>query len=235
MAGHTQAGGHATDSIAEKTATAGVTVDGLLIKDGGITLAAAGIFKIGASFPGITDANGNEILTFGQTASAVNQVKIINAATGTPIIIEAEGEDTNIDFQLKAKGTGRVKKRTVLEFQVVGPAVDTATGNGKFMITIPKELDGMNLVAVHAAVYTAGVDDTLDIQIRNITDSVDMLSTVITIDSTEVGSDTAAAPAVIDAAKDDVAEYDRIAIDVDAVHSGTAAKGLTLRLEFELP
>jgi hypothetical protein len=36
LAEHNQSGGHTTDTIAEKTSGAGVTVDGLLIRDGGI-------------------------------------------------------------------------------------------------------------------------------------------------------------------------------------------------------
>lgn len=124
LAGHTQAGGHATDTIAEKTAGAGVTVDGLLIKDGGITLAAAGIFKLGASFPGITDANGNELLKFTQTASAVNEITIKNEATGNAVSIEATGGDTNINLDLKGKGTGGVSPH----FGTAGIADHDATG-----------------------------------------------------------------------------------------------------------
>ena len=48
------------------------------------------------------------------------------------------------------------------------------------------------------------------------------------------GTDTAATPAVIDTAEDDLTENDLIAIDVDAV-STTAAKGLVVTLEFRLP
>jgi hypothetical protein len=61
-----------------------------------------------------------------------------------------------------------------------------------------------------------------------------MLTTKITIDSTETGSDTAATPAVIDTANDDVATNDVIRIDVDAI-STTAAKGLIVTLTFKLP
>jgi len=111
---------------------------------------------------------------------------------------------------------------------------DTATGDGKFYFHVPAALDGMDLVAVHAEVITAGTTNTLDIQIHNVTDTVDMLSTKLTIDSTETGSDTAATPAVIDAANDDVAENDLLRIDVDAVHT-TAAKGLIVTLDFRLP
>lgn len=54
----------------------------------------------------IVDANGNELLEFSETASAVNHLQIINAATGGRPILEAVGGDTNIDLNLKCKGTG---------------------------------------------------------------------------------------------------------------------------------
>ena len=54
----------------------------------------------------ILDANGNELLKFVSTASAVNEFTITNAATsGTPILA-ATGGDTNIAFQLTSKGSG---------------------------------------------------------------------------------------------------------------------------------
>ena len=55
---------------------------------------------------GITDDIGNEQVMFHKTASAVNQVGITNAATGTAPQIAAEGGDTNIDLTLRGKGTG---------------------------------------------------------------------------------------------------------------------------------
>ena len=61
-----------------------------------------------------------------------------------------------------------------------------------------------------------------------------MLSTVMTIDTTETDTSTAATPAVIDTANDDVATGDKISIDVDAVSSGTAPKGLYVELIFQL-
>jgi len=111
---------------------------------------------------------------------------------------------------------------------------DTAVGNGVNYFHIPDNMNGMDLVAVHAEVITAGTTGTTDIQIHNLTQAVDMLTTKITIDSTETGSDTAATPAVIDTANDDVATNDVIRIDVDAI-STTAAKGLIVTLTFKLP
>ncbi len=121
-----------------------------------------------------------------------------------------------------------------LQAVVFGFATNTATGDGKYYLTIPEELNGMNLVGVHARVITAGTTNTTDIQIANVTDTVDMLSTKLTIDSAETSSSTAAAPAVIDTTKDDVATNDLLRIDVDAV-STTPAVGLIVRLRFQLP
>lgn len=57
----------------------------------------------------INDANGNELLKFGTTASAVNEVTITNKATGTGPTIEATGGDTNINLNLVPKGTGELQ------------------------------------------------------------------------------------------------------------------------------
>lgn len=56
----------------------------------------------------LVDANSNELITFGQTASAVNELKVSNAATGSGPQIEATGGDTNINLELIPKGTGYV-------------------------------------------------------------------------------------------------------------------------------
>ena len=67
----------------------------------------ANAFNIGFDdATGITDDAGNEQLVFRKTASAVNQVGLTNAATGNAPRIAAEGNDTNINLQLRAKGTG---------------------------------------------------------------------------------------------------------------------------------
>lgn len=67
----------------------------------------------------IRDGNDNELITFSQTASAVNEITVKNAATGNAPQIQATGGDTNIDLRMAPKGTGRVKKGTS------GGAIDT--------------------------------------------------------------------------------------------------------------
>lgn len=121
---------------------------------------------------------------------------------------------------------------------------DTTTGDGKYFFVVPAELNGMNLVGVSAQVVTAGATNTLNVDLARCaavaTGSMcsgtvaDMLSTNLTIDSSENKSATAAAAAVIDTSNDDVATDQVIRVDVDAIHT-TAAKGLIITLSFRLP
>ena len=56
----------------------------------------------------IGDENGNEQIVFQTTASAVNQIDVTNAATGGHPLIQASGDDANINLKLDGKGSGVV-------------------------------------------------------------------------------------------------------------------------------
>lgn len=56
----------------------------------------------------LLDANGNEQLTFSAVTSAVNYLRILNAATGNAPELAALGDDANIGLAIKPKGSGRV-------------------------------------------------------------------------------------------------------------------------------
>jgi hypothetical protein len=125
-----------------------------------------------------------------------------------------------------------VKNDGKVVIPVIDGATSVATGDAQAVYLVPAEFNGLNLTGVKAWVGTAGITGTTDVQIRNITDSQDMLSTKMTIDTTERSTLTAAAAAVINATYDDVATNDFLAVDVDAVSSGTAPKGLWVELTF---
>lgn len=108
---------------------------------------------------------------------------------------------------------------------------DCATGDGKAFLHIPEHVDGLCLVYLHGEAGTAGVTGTMDVQIANVTQGADMLSTVLTRDSGETGSDTAATPHVIDGANSRVFKNDVLRVDYDAVQT-TAAKGDMITLGF---
>ena len=109
---------------------------------------------------------------------------------------------------------------------VFAPTVECETGDGASYVIVPAIWNGRTITAVRAVVATAGTTGTMDIQIRRVRSgsAVDVLSTKLTIDSTETSSDTAT-PAVINTSNDDVNTDDLLFIDVDAIQA-TPADGL---------
>ena len=207
-------------------------------KTGSVTLVKADITDLTAYEVGGTDVALTDGGTGASTASGAR----------TNLGVDASGTDNSVEASIAEVDAGTVTSKHVspdslagsyagtkgFQATIVDYTTDLTTGDGKFYFRVPSALDGMNLVAVHAEVITAGTTGTTDIQIHNLTDTADMLSTKITIDSGETGSDTGATPAVIDTANDDVAENDLLRVDVDAV-STTAPKGLIVTCEFRLP
>ena len=95
---------------------------------------------------------------------------------------------------------------------------------------MPDTLNGLNLIDADACVTTVSSSGLPTIQINNVTQAADMLSTLITIDANETCSYTAATPPVIDTLNDDVATGNILRIDVDV--AGTGTKGLMVILTF---
>lgn len=126
-----------------------------------------------------------------------------------------------------ATGPGNAR---VIQLKVVPDAGAVITGDGQIIFCVSSDLNGLNLTDAQAFVTTVSSSGTPTVQIRNVTDSFDMLSTRITIDASEFTSYTAAVPPVIDGAHDDVATGDLIAVDIDV--AGTGAKGLGVILTF---
>lgn len=117
-------------------------------------------------------------------------------------------------------------------FGYVTPLV-CAVGDGKAFLPIPLGLDGLSLVYCHAEVETAGVGGgPMTIQVHNVTQAADMLSTKLSVDTAETGSDTAATPYVIKSNDDEiVAAYDILRLDFDVVHTAEA-EGCIVTLGF---
>jgi hypothetical protein len=114
--------------------------------------------------------------------------------------------------------------------------VETGDGAGGVFFRVPAWMSGFNITAVAAANGAAGTGTgTTTIQLRNVTQAADILSTPITIDSTETDSSTAAAAAVINASEDDLTTGDLIRVDVDAIPDGDAPVGLIVSITAERP
>lgn len=102
---------------------------------------------------------------------------------------------------------------------LLNESVALVAGDDAKRFRIPSKFNGWTITSV-AASRKSGTG-TPTIQIRNVTDSVDVLSTRVTIDTAETDSSTAATPAVINTSNDDVATADQFAVDVDGAGTST--------------
>jgi parallel beta-helix repeat protein len=129
-----------------------------------------------------------------------------------------------------ARGTIGLNVRPITII-VTAPNVNTATGDDQACFIVPSQLNGADITSVYIATPEAGTTGTTNVDLRRVRSgaTVDVLSTNVTIDSTELTSATAATPAVINTSNDDLATGDLIYVDVDAVHT-TPAQGLQITI-----
>ena len=143
---------------------------------------------------------------------------------------ELDTEKTTAAAALAAAQTEIADQKRVVEVLVTDPnGSSLTTGDGKAYFGIPVLLNGHNLVAVIGFLTGASSSGSVTVQIHNVTQAADMLSSVLTITASSNSSTTA----TIDTANDDVATGDIIRIDIDG--AGTSAEGLIVALTFEAP
>jgi hypothetical protein len=174
------------------------------------------------------------------TNASTDTVTITNAASGSTAATSSDvdtGTDTTKFVSSDALAGSTQYGIRYLTFNIPGVL---GTGDGTFAngkcAYLPAGFGGRNLVSVMATNGTVGTTSgTTTFQIRNATQTADMLTTKITIDSTEQSSLTAATAAVIDAANDDVATSDAICVDIDVISGGATEANATVLLGFQLP
>ena len=135
------------------------------------------------------------------------------------------------DRRDRGGGSGWCDRRAlIVEVKVIDDATTLTTGDGKIIICIPLALNGREPDRGRGLRHDRLLLRDPDGADPERHDSVEMLTTKLTIDASETTSYTAATAAVIDAAHKDVATGDLIAVDVAA--AGTGAKGLGTILTF---
>lgn len=189
---------------------------------------------------GVSSSTGVTTVDFGSIGLkagtlVVGTTKLVSQADCTTI---TEGlcidSDNNRIYRWNGSAVEEVSSSTsTVQLLVFDLTESVSTGDSKSKLIIPASLNGWNLTGALAYVDTVSSSGLPNIMIRNVTDTVDMLSTALTIDESANSSSTATTPVVIDTAHDDVATNDVIAVDVDA--AGTGTKGLIVTLTFSRP
>jgi hypothetical protein len=162
-------------------------------------------------------------------------ISSLNSLTGDVTLVEGSGISITEGESSITIASDAVPTRSI-QWTVFIPTTNVTTGDGKLYFHVSPLFNGLVINYIHAMVITAGTTGTTDIQIARIRSGspADVLSTKLTIDSGETGSDTAATSAVINTSNDDLATNDILRIDVDAV-SSTPPKGLIVTIECVLP
>jgi len=173
----------------------------------------------------------NKATSGNDTGLLISMTDTASPGTSLPLDIQVGGVSK---FKVDNAGLITSKKIEYFEISCFDSDVDCEVKDGAGYFHIPPELDGMDLVYIHVFAVTAGTTGTMDIQVHNVDNILDMLTTKLTVDSAETKSATAATPAVIDTSGDHVNTDDIIRIDFDVVQT-TAAKGATVTLGFQTP
>ena len=129
-----------------------------------------------------------------------------------------------------SNGQWRKAGGAVLFIKVKGDRQIVIVEDQAFEFEVSEDMDGAVLTRVESYVSTASTSGGLLVQLRKVAGSIDILSTLLSIDANELNSKDAATQPVINTANDNFAWGDHIAIDVDS--SGSGAKGLGVMLTF---
>lgn len=116
--------GIATDLVAEKTAAAGVTVDGLLVKDGGVEFGVGGTINADSGTVTLSTNAG----TVSKMAGVITTESLTTAA--------AAGQDLTITNTLCATTSILLVTRTGGTSTTGTPVIKAVPGAGSFVITL---------------------------------------------------------------------------------------------------
>lgn len=152
----------------------------------------------------VLDANSNELLTFGTTASAVNNLRIANTATGNPPQLRAQGE-ANIGFTLlDSNGNELFKMSSVAAAVNFITLLNSATGNT-------------------VSLTAAGTDTNIDLNISGKgSGTVTLPADCIT--ATQIATDAVGSAEIAAQSVTFNSEIDAVATNYDFIFSDTATE-----------
>lgn len=198
-----------------------------------LTGKGTGVPKVtGIKIVQILDTNGNELVKFTTSTSAVNELTIVNAATSNAVQIQVTGGDTNIDGQFVPKGTGTFfGNREVSSYPLTDestlPAVGVVytTEPAPYDMKIEDVIAGLTTAGTGAALWTV---DILKEDAVNDGNFTTIFTTKPTIDASEFTSTTAATPMALNVTTWEKGR--RLQLKIDQLDTDTLARGAKVTL-----
>lgn len=129
----------------------------------------------------INDTNGREQVKFTSVSNAVNEVSISNNSSSNPPKVSATGDDTNLNLEVRAKGSG------VVELSKLSLDTTTVTNSGE---TVSNDFSSI-VVTPGASAWTMTVPDGVSTgEIKTIMNTSSTYTATITPSSFQHTGDT---------------------------------------------
>jgi len=131
----------------------------------------------------IADANGNELVIFTTTASAVNEITVANAAASGHPAITTTGSDTNINLVLSPKGSGTIDVDTSKIVNVTDPTANQDAATKAYVDTQVSSASGLVIAA------DTGSNDTVTVGTDTLTfaGTANEITTAVTDNQIQIG------------------------------------------------
>ena len=187
----------------------------------------------------VLDSGGN--VDYRSGTDTFSDIKVAASASATGVVELATAAEINT-----SEDTGRAITPDAfaasnyglryLQVQAIAPATNNTVADGIAYLHIPAGLNGMDLAEVHVEVQTVATGSTMTFEVSKNGNSTQMLSTNITIDASESGSDSAATAAVIKSdGTEAVATNDVVQINCTQIGSSDPGQGALVTLGFRIP
>jgi len=170
--------------------------------------------------------SGGATLIAAPSQSSQDERYVLNQGDTMTGTLAVEGAVT-LNSSLAVVGEPRIAKTIIIP--LCDGKTACAVGSGAMLSMRGQGLQGSyTLSGAFLESAYAGTTGTMTVQLRNLTDSADVFSTLIQLDTGETTSDTAAASYVIGAAT--FTQNDRLLVNIATVHT-TPTKGTSLILD----